>query len=80
MYSNNQFRTKKCSFTIKTEDCGHGYTEAFKIAHERKMCLYCVLLSYFEKLAQYVGGLSVCIFVALSVRMCVAGANKVEVL
>ena len=35
------------------------------------------LLDYFEKNSLYVSGLSVCIFVALSVRMCV-GANKVE--
>ena len=35
------------------------------------------LLDYFEKNSSYVSGLSVCIFVALSVRMCV-GANKVE--
>ena len=30
------------------------------------------------KNSSYDGGLSVCIFVALSVRMCVEGANKVE--
>ena len=36
-----------------------------------------VLLSYFEKKnSSYVSGVSVCIFVALSVRMCVAGANN----
>ena len=35
-------------------------------------------MSYFEKNGSYVSGLSVCIYVALSVRMCVAGANKVE--
>ena len=35
------------------------------------------LLSYFEKKnSSYVSGVSVCIFVALSVRMCVAGANN----
>ena len=33
----------------------------------------------FEKNSSYVSGVSVCIFVALSVRMCVAGANKDEV-
>ena len=38
-----------------------------------------VLLSYFEKKnSSYVSGVSVCIFVALSVRMCVAGGNKVK--
>ena len=37
------------------------------------------LLSCFEKKnSSEVSGLSVCISVALSVRMCVAGANKVE--
>ena len=36
------------------------------------------LLSYF--FSSYISGLSVCIFVALCVRMSVAGANKVEVL
>ena len=35
------------------------------------------LLSYFEKIA-HVGGLNVCISVALYVRMSVTGANKVE--
>ena len=34
------------------------------------------LLSYF--FSSYISGLSVCIFVALCVRMSVAGANKVE--
>ena len=37
----------------------------------------CQLLSYFEKNSSYVSGLSVCIFVALCVCMCVAGVNKV---
>ena len=43
-------------------------------------CLHNVplLLSYFEKNSSYVSGVSVCIFLALSVWMCVAGANKVE--
>ena len=36
------------------------------------------LLSYFEKIAHYVSGMSVCIFVALYVQMFVARANKVE--
>ena len=36
------------------------------------------LLSYFEKNSTCVSGRSVCIFVALSVGMCVAGANRVE--
>ena len=36
------------------------------------------LLSYFEKNSSYVSSLSVCIFVAFCVRLCVAGANKVE--
>ena len=35
-------------------------------------------MSYFEKNRSYISGLSACIYVALSVRMCVAGANKVE--
>ena len=35
-------------------------------------------LSYFEKKNPYVSGLSVCISVALCVRISVAGANKVE--
>ena len=34
------------------------------------------LLSYF--FSSYISGLSVCIFVALCVRMSIAGANKVE--
>ena len=35
--------------------------------------------SYFEKNSSYViCGVSVCIFVALSVRMCVAGGNQVK--
>ena len=36
------------------------------------------LLSYLEKNSSYVSGRSICIFVALSVRMRVAGVNKVE--
>ena len=35
------------------------------------------LLSNFEKKSSYVSGVSVCIFVALSVGICVAGANNV---
>ena len=35
-------------------------------------------LSYLEKNSSYVSGVSVCIFVALYVRMFVAKANKVE--
>ena len=35
-----------------------------------------IFLSYFEKNSSYAGGLRGCIFVALCVRMCVAGANK----
>ena len=35
-------------------------------------------LSYFEKIAHCVSGLSVCIFVVLCVHICVTGANKVE--
>ena len=35
-------------------------------------------LSYLEKNSSYVSGVSVCIFVALYVRMFVARANKVE--
>ena len=35
------------------------------------------LFSYFEKKkSSYVGGVSVCIFVVLSVAKCVAGANN----
>ena len=35
--------------------------------------------SYFEKIySPFVSGLSVCILVALCVRMCVAGTNKFE--
>ena len=37
-----------------------------------------LILSYFEENSSHVNGLSVCIFVALCVRMSVAGANKVE--
>ena len=33
---------------------------------------------FWKKKSSYVSGVSVCIFVALSVWMCVAGANKVE--
>ena len=36
------------------------------------------LFSYFEKKTSYVCGVSISIFVALSVGMCVAGTNKVE--
>ena len=36
------------------------------------------LFSYFEKKSSYVSGVSVSIFVTLSVGMCVAGSNKVE--
>ena len=36
-----------------------------------------LLLSYFEKTGSFDSGVSISIFVALSVRMCVAGANKV---
>ena len=36
------------------------------------------LFSYFEKKTSYVSGVSISIFVALSVGMCVAGTNKVE--
>ena len=36
------------------------------------------LFSYFEKKPSYVSGVSISIFVALSVGMCVAGTNKVE--
>ena len=35
-------------------------------------------VSYFEKIAHCVSGLSVCIFVVLCVHICVTGANKVE--
>ena len=35
-------------------------------------------MSYFEKNSSCVSDVSVCIFVALSVRMFVAGANNVE--
>ena len=35
------------------------------------------LLNFFEKIA-HVSGLSVCVFLALCVWMCVAGTNKVE--
>ena len=37
-----------------------------------------LFLSYFGENSSHVNGLSVCIFVALCVRMSVAGANKVE--
>ena len=37
------------------------------------------LFSYFEKKTSYVSGVSVCIFVALSVGMCVAGAIRLKV-
>ena len=36
--------------------------------------LYYIFVSYFEKMA-HVGGLSVCIFVALSVQTCVVGTR-----
>ena len=41
------------------------------------MTLGVPFFSYFKKNSSYVIGVSVCIFVALSVRMCVAGANKI---
>ena len=37
------------------------------------------LFSYFEKKSSYVSGVSVCIFVPLSVGMCVAGAIRLKV-
>ena len=39
---------------IKTEDCRHGYTEAFNIAHARKMCLCFNMACGFESVCEII--------------------------
>ena len=49
-----------------------------KRLEKNSMLMLASFFDLFGKNSSYVSGLSVCIFVALSVWMCVAGANKVE--
>ena len=51
----------------------------FELALSNAKQNFFIYPSPLEKNSSYVSGVSVCIFVALSVRMCVAGANKDEV-
>ena len=50
----------------------------FELALSNTEQNFLIYLNPLEKNSSYVSGVSVCIFVAFSVRMCAAGANKVE--
>ena len=54
------------------------HSNQFELALSNTEQNFFIYPSSLEKNSSYVSGVSVCIFVAFSVRMCVAGANKVE--
>ena len=51
--------------------------ESLLLCDNGQLHIHMSLLNFFEKIA-HVSGLSVCVFLALCVWMCVAGTNKVE--